>query len=153
MDFTIDWAKFGELVVPGVVVGVFMLFAQLGAELYREKRRLIAEEGWLAKKDAFSSAILLVDQHLTSTTTWSGPDVPKDHKPSGAAPSSLEINSVYAQLMLTAESPDIPRRFVTFFMKGHNSSPATRGEFIILLRKELFSSKTSIKPEEVPWVF
>lgn len=132
-----------RLVVPGVVVGLIMLVAQFRVGILQAKRTLVREEAWRAKKDAFSTAIRLFDQCLTT------------HTPGNTAvnlPTPLEINSAYAQLMLTADSADIPRRFVSVFLQGSNPSPAGRAEFITLLRKELFDSTTQLKPEEVLWV-
>jgi len=148
----IDWSRFGELIVPGIVVGVFMLIAQQVANHLRARSRLVSEDMWRLKMGAFATAIRLVDQSLVAST-WTGPDVPLDHQPSGVRPTALEINAAYAQLMLVSESSTIPQTFIQFFSRGFNSSPASRGKFIHSVRKELFSSEAPIKADEVPWVF
>ena len=148
----IDWSRFGELVIPGIIVGVFMLIAQQISEHFRSKNKLVYEDKWRLKMEAFTTAIRLVDQTLCASK-WEGADVHQGHKPSGIRPTSLEINSAYARLMLTSESSIIPARFIAFFSSGSKSSPATRGEFIHLLRKELFYSDAPISADETPWVF
>ena len=148
----IDWQKLAELAIPGVVVGLLMLGAQHFAGLAKDRQHLITEENWKAKRDAFSAAIRLVDQHL-NVAEWSGPDVPPNRSMTGTKPTALEINTAYAQLMLTATSAEIPEKFISFFMKEKKSSPTSRGEFIVALRQELFGSSAPIAADKVPWVF
>lgn len=148
----IDLQKLLELAVPGIFVGLIMLGAQQFAGIRRDRTKLIAEEGWRAKRDAFLSAIRIVDQYL-SVADWSGPDVPENRSITGTRPTGLEINTVCAQLMLTAASAEVPKKFMGFFIQGGQSSPSSRAEFIILLRKELFASAAPMSPDEVPWVF
>jgi hypothetical protein len=136
-------------IVTGIVVGVIMLMAQLFITPKIERDKLVAQEQWKAKRIAFSEAISLVDQHF-SAGNWTGPDVPKKQTPTVEKPSPLEINRVYSELMLLSEDIKIPKAYITFFNTG--GSAGTRGEFIIMLRKELFKSEISIKPEDIPFI-
>tara|TARA_R110001592_G_scaffold65634_5_gene201244 strand:+ start:4750 stop:5100 length:351 start_codon:yes stop_codon:yes gene_type:complete len=114
------------------------------------------EEKWRAKKEAFTAALTSIHQAMTASN-WTGPDIPKDYRPSGSFPSALEVNHVYALLMLTATNPEIPKQFIRF----HGAEPGdqsristqSRGEFIILLRKELFGEKSSTEADEIMWKF
>jgi hypothetical protein len=141
-----------ELTVPGVVVGLIVLVAQLLIIPRMEKAKLIVQEHWKSKRDALLEAIRLIDRFL-STANWKGIDAPNDLVPSMDKPSGREINDVFSKLLLVAENSEIPNRFYKFSAKGHDSFPATRGEFILLLREELFKAQTRIKPEEVPYFF
>lgn len=147
-----DLQKLAELATSGVIVGLIMLCAQHFEGLSKDRKRLVTEENWKAKRDAFSTAIRLVDQHL-NTAEWAGPDVPLNRSIVGIKPPALEINTAYAQLMLTATSAEIPEKFISFFMKEKQSSPTSRGEFIAALRQELFGSSAPIAADKVPWVF
>lgn len=139
-------------ILAGIVVGLFMLMAQLWTLPRLERNKLIKQERWKAKKDAFAVAIKLIDRHF-SATSWLGPQVPKDFIPSKDKPTSNEINNALAQLLLISDNNGIPKRFIKFFAKGNVSSPGSRGEFILLLREELFETKSDLKPEEVPYFF
>jgi hypothetical protein len=117
-----------------------------------ERNKLIQQEHWKAKRDAFASAIKLIDRHFAATN-WSGPDIPSDFIPTKNRPTGNEINDVLVQLLLVSDKNEIPNRFIKFFAKGFVSSAGTRGEFILLLREELFEAKSDMKPEEVPYFF
>lgn len=141
-----DWSS----VVTGLVVGVVMLVGQYFIDPLRERKRLKLQEEWMAKKAAFSYAVEMMDRQLAAAG-WEGESVPEGYKPFGSAPSRVEINSANAMLVLSADSIEIPIKFVAFF--AGNSYPASRGEFLIMLRKELFGRNSGIKAEKVDWVF
>lgn len=144
-----DWLKVAESLMPALFVAVVMLMFQIFIEVWRSKRKLIAEEGWKAKKQTFVDAIILVDRSMQASTAWEGLD--DGFVPEGTPPSSLELNQAFSQLMLTAENPEIPRLFRCFFDRNQTYDLSTRGKFLLLLRDELFQEKISIEPDEIPW--
>ncbi len=113
---------------------------------------MVKQERWKAKKKAFLAAIKLIDRHLASAA-WTGPQVPSVYVPVKEKPSGTEINDVLLQLILISDDKEVPRRFSSFFYKEYQSSPQTRGEFILRLRNELFARKIKMEPGEIPYFF
>ena len=117
-----------------------------------EQKKLRFQEAWRSKRDAFVVALQILDRHLASTN-WSGPDVPSDFKPSTDKPPSHEINRSVVSLSMLSDSVKVPNTFANFFKKGNQTSPADRGNFIQMLRNELYKSKATFKADELPYFF
>jgi len=134
--------------VTGLVIGVIIYLLQYFLTPLMEKNTLIRKEEWISKKDVFIAAIELIDKNF-SAIPLTGGGIPPDYTPTGKKPATEEINRVLIKLILLSNDDNIPRKFKDFFMPKH-STFTERGEFILLLRKELFNSTIRIKPEEIP---
>lgn len=134
-------------IVTGLVIGVTIFLLQYLLTPFMERNTLIKKEQWISKRDAFIAAIELIDKNF-SAIDLSGPGIPTDYKPMGQKPTVKELNDVLVKLILLSDNAKIPLKFKDFFTKF--STFTDRGNFIFLLRRELFSSVLKIKPEEIP---
>ena len=134
--------------ITGLVIGGAIFFLQYFLTPSMEKNTLIKKEEWISKRDTFITAIELIDKHF-SAIKLSGSGIPPEYKPTGEEPTVEEFNKVLIKLILLSADNRIPLKFKDFFLAKF-STFTERGEFIVLLRKELFSSTIGIKPEEIP---
>ncbi len=134
-------------IVTGLAIGGIMFFLQYVYKPLMDKTSLIKKEQWLTKKEAFTIALELIDKHYYAN------DLRDEkgrliHKKEGDEPTPEEINRCLIKLILLSDTDQIILKFKDFFIKPFTFTQ--RGEFIFLIRKELFSSKSGIKAEEVP---
>jgi hypothetical protein len=139
-----------ELIAPivtGLITGITILLFQHFLTPFMEKNSLIKKEQWISKRDSFITALELIDRRFDAVDLDDGKGKIL-HKASGKKIEIQELNNCEIKLILLSDNDEIPRKFKNFFINRFTFTD--RGEFISLLRKELFNSAIKIKPDEVP---
>ncbi|MBU0548607.1 MAG: hypothetical protein KJ710_03245 [Candidatus Omnitrophica bacterium] len=134
-------------IITGLITGITILLFQHVLTPFMDKNSLIKKEQWISKRDSFITALELVDRRFDAVDLDDGKGE-IIHKASGKKIEAEEINKCVIKLILLSDNNKIPRKFNDFFT--HRFTFTDRGEFISLLRKELFNSAIKIKPDEVP---
>jgi hypothetical protein len=139
-----------ELIAPvitGLITGITILLLQHFLTPFMDKNSLMKKEQWISKRDIFIAALELVDRRFDAVDLDDGKGK-IIHKASGKKIEAEEINKCVIKLILLSDDGKITSKFNDFFTKRFTFTD--RGEFISLLRKELFNSSIKIKPDEVP---
>ena len=135
-----------EFFIAPTVVALIVIIAQFFIQPLMQKNITAQSELWLHKKEIYIKAIAIIDKRFDSMVFGSS-------QQTAEPPTNKEINEVYRELLLVCDDDEILIRFQKFMdtsVEGY-CSPANRGDFINLIRKDLGESKFSIKPEKIPY--
>ena len=128
-----------------IITGAIIFIAQFFLLPRLEKNKTAQVELWREKKDAFIKSVELIDEKYQSL------DFGKGSK--SIFSKSPEVNKIYIRLLILSENKDIPNRFWKFFDNSKSQfTPIERGEYILLLAKEL-GSKNDTQPDEIPYIY
>ncbi len=128
-----------------ITTGVIIFIAQFFLLPKLERNKVAQVELWREKKDVFIKSVELIDEKYQSL------DFGKGHKTTFSKP--MEVNKIYTRLLILSENQKIPDKFWKFFDNSVlKYTPAERGEFILLLQKEL-GLKSDTRPNEIPYIF
>ena len=113
--------------------------------------KILRKENYLnSKRDVFYEVIQLLSKSLASTN-WTGPEAPKNRVAENSKPTEVEINSCFSKLCLYVDNKEILERFPYLF--SSDSSPATIGSYISLLRQDLGYGESIIDSAKFPYIF
>ena len=113
--------------------------------------QILKKENYLnSKRDVFFELIGLLNRNLASTT-WDGPQVPKNRIAEDSKPTEVEINSCFSKLNLYVDDKEILEKYRYFF--SGNSSPVDIGNYVSLLRKDLGYGESVIDSEKYLYIF
>ena len=104
-------------------------------------------ELFIYKKDVYTEVIRVVDKKFDSMNFH-------DSKPISSEPTTQEMNKVYRQLLLVTDNEEIPSFFMKFMDNATCNtycSPAMRGAFLKLLRKDLGKSVLKMRADSIPY--
>ncbi|MDA2922458.1 hypothetical protein MYX07_04310 [Patescibacteria group bacterium AH-259-L07] len=135
-----------EFFIAPAVAALIVIIAQFFIQPLMQKNITARSELWLHKKEIYIKTIAIIDKRFDSM-------VFKNSRPVADPPTNKEFNEVYRELLLVCDDDEILIRFQKFMdtsVEGY-CSPANRGDFINLIRKDLGKSKFSIKPKEIPY--
>ena len=138
--------SFFQNISGSIIVALVVIVAQFFIQPAMQRKVTSQSELWLHKKDVYIKTIELVDKRFDSMEF-------KDAKPINEPPTSKEINSIYRQLLVFCDDDKILTDFekiMNISVEGY-CSPANRGKFIKLLRKDLGKSKLSIIDDKMPY--
>lgn len=138
-------------IVVGSVVGLITAAVPIIINYWTgpnlERNILIKKETWLQKKQIFTNAVSLVARQWDAAA-FSQEESATPHIPlKNVKPTSTQKNDVLAQLYMLADNKEIPNKFIEVI--DGKRSPASIGEFILMLRNEIGTSELVIKPEEM----
>lgn len=146
MPLTED-SKFVAPIITALVIGLILSVSQIYIAGNVEKRITTQRELVMDKKEVFINAIQLIDRNFDSSNLTGV----VGHIPTKDKPSTKEINDVYTRLLLVSDDMKIPKKFSEFFFIGKYNSMTDRGEFILLIRKELYNLETNEDPNLIPF--
>ena len=128
-----------------LITALIIFIAQFFLLPKLEKNKTAQVELWKEKKDVFIQSIELIDRRY-QCLSFGG------KKGDGSVFNEPEkVNKIYTKLLILSENPSIPKKFWRFFDNLVSKyTPAERGEFILLLQKEL-GQKNNTKPENIPY--
>lgn len=135
-----------KALIGPLVVALIMLIAQFFLQPIIQEKIKAQEELWLHKKQVCIKTIELIDKRFDSMNF-------RDSEPIIEAPKPNEINNVFRELLMVCDDEKIIIRFQKFMDTSIEDycSPATRGAFVKLLRKDLGKSKLSIADDKIPY--
>jgi hypothetical protein len=129
-----------------VITALVILSVQFFVQPILETKKVANVELWKDKKNTFLEAVNLVDEKYQTLQF----DQSNKNDIATKFTNIAEVNRIYVKLLILSKDQTIPEKFWHFFddtVKGF--SPAERGEFILLLQKEL-GQKNKTPPEKIP---
>lgn len=140
-----------NLIAP-LVVGIIVLLGQSLLQPYVAEKVQSKTQRWDAKREAFISALSVVDQQFAAHPFTLGPDIANEPALSGAEPSAEALNTAYRALVLYAND----RRIIDAYIgclgvrKGQDQVwHQERIQLVELMRKELGFDALNLKPDDV----
>ena len=138
--------KIVEYFLAPAMVAIIVIFVQFFIQPEVQKKATIKTELWLEKKRIYVETVKMIDKRFDSMFFDSA-------EPIVNTPTTQEINKVFRELLLMCDNDEIIIKFQSFmdYSVEDYCSPASRGDFINLIREDLGKDKFSIKPEVIPY--
>lgn len=138
-----DSVEILKFFIAPITTGSFILVVQFFLLPKLERNKTAQIEFWKERYKSFIMALELVDKKYGSLDFGNGNK--------GVFNEESEVNKVYTKLLILSGNKDIPEKFWKFFDNSRKKlTPVERGEFILLLQKEL-GQKNKTKPEKIPF--